>query len=161
MNNSLYGKTMENLRRKKVRLVNNAKDYIQYTNKPSFASQKVFKKDFVAIHEIKPILTLNKPIYVGLSILDLSRLLMYEFHYKYIKSKYNAKLYLQAQAVQLNNEKINEIKTDDVYKDFYEDKNLVEFSNYPQDSKLFDHVNKNVIDEMKDEFEGKIISEFV
>ena len=73
-------------------MVNNAKDYIQYTNKPSFASQKIFNKDFVAIHEIKPILTLSKPIYVGLSILDLSRLLMYEFHYKYIKSKCNAKL---------------------------------------------------------------------
>ena len=68
--------------------------------------------------------------------------------------------YLQTQTVYLNNEKNNEIKTGYVYEDFYEDKNLVEFSDYPQDSKLFDHVNKNVIDEMKDEFEGKIISEF-
>ena len=52
----------------------------------SFVSQKIFSKNFVAIHEIKPVLTLNKPIYVGFSILDLSKLLLYEFQYKYIKS---------------------------------------------------------------------------
>ena len=70
-------------------MVNIAKDYKQYTSKPSFVSQKIFNTNFVAIHEIKPILTLNKPIYVGFSILDLSKLLMYEFHFSYIKRKYN------------------------------------------------------------------------
>ena len=53
-------------------------------SKPSFVLQKIFSKTFVAIHEIKPVLILNKPIYVGFSILDLSKLLMYEFHYKYV-----------------------------------------------------------------------------
>ena len=70
-------------------MVNIAKDYKQYTSKPSFVSQKIFNTNFVAIHEIKPILTLNKPIYVGFSILDLSKLLMYEFHFNHIKRKYN------------------------------------------------------------------------
>ena len=79
---SNYCKTMEN-----VRLVNNAKDYKKYVSKPSFVSQKIFSKDFVASHEIKSVLTLNVPIYVGFSILDLSKYLMYEFYYNYIKTK--------------------------------------------------------------------------
>ena len=73
-------------------MVNNAKEYVRCISKPSFVSQKIFSKNFVAIHEIKPALTLNKPDYVGFSILDLSKLLMYEFHYKYIKSKFDAKV---------------------------------------------------------------------
>ena len=56
---------------------------------------------------------------------------------------------------------IYEIETEDVYKDFYKDKNLFDFSDYPQDSKLFDLVNKKVINKIKDEFKGKIISDFV
>ena len=87
MNNSVFGKTMENLRKRiNVKLVNNAKDYVKCITKPSFVSQKIFCKNFVGIHETKPVLTINKPVYVGFSILDLSKLLMYEFHYKYIKS---------------------------------------------------------------------------
>ena len=80
MNNSVFGKTMENLRKRiSVKLVNNAKNYIRCVSKPSFVSQKIFSKNFVAIllHEIKPVLILNKPIYVGFSVLDLSNLLMY------------------------------------------------------------------------------------
>ena len=62
---------MGNLRKAiSVKLVNNAKDYVEYISKPFFVSQKIFSKNFVAIHEIKPVLTLNKPIYVGFSILD-------------------------------------------------------------------------------------------
>ena len=95
MNNSVFGKTMKNLRKKmSAKLVNNAKDYVKCISKPSFLSQKIFSKNFVAIHEIKPVLTLNKPIYVGFSILDLSKYLMYEFHYKYIKGTFDAKLLL-------------------------------------------------------------------
>ena len=74
MINSVYGKTMENLRKRvNVRLVNNAKDYTKYRSKPSFVSQKIFKKNLAAIHEIKPVLTLDKPIYVGFSVLYLSK----------------------------------------------------------------------------------------
>ena len=76
---------MENLKkRKNVRLVNNAKVCKKDISKPSFVSQKMFSKNFVAIHEIKPVLTLHKPIYVGFSILDLSKYLMYDFHCKYV-----------------------------------------------------------------------------
>ena len=127
MNNSIFGKTMENLRKRiNVALVNNVEDYARYASKPSFVSQKIFSKKFVAIHEIKPVLTLNKPIYVGFSILDLSRYLMYEFHVKYIKSKYTANsLFADTDSL------IYEIKTEDVYQDFFENKNLFDLSDYP------------------------------
>ena len=93
MNNSVFCKTMENLRKRiNVKLVNNTRDYIKYISKTSFVSQIIFSEKFVAIHEIKPVLTLNKPVYVGFNILDLSKLLMYELHYKYIKSKLDANL---------------------------------------------------------------------
>ena len=85
MNNSTFGKTKETLRKRmNVRLVNNVGNYKKYVSKPSFVSQKIFNNNFVAIHEIKPVLTLDKLIYKGFSILDLSKLSMYEFHYKYI-----------------------------------------------------------------------------
>ena len=86
MNNSVYGKTMENLKtRIKITLVNNAKDYKTYVSKPSFVSQKMFIKNVVAIHEIKPVLAIDKRIFVGFSMLNLSKLFMYEFHYNYVK----------------------------------------------------------------------------
>ena len=71
MNNTVFSKKLENLRNIIIiTLINNAKDYIRYIIKPSFVLQKIFSKNFVAIHEIKLVLTLNKPIYVGFSILD-------------------------------------------------------------------------------------------
>ena len=112
MNNSTFDETMENLRKGiKVRLFNNAGGYKKYVSKPSFVSQKIFNKNVVAIHEIKPVLSLDKPIYVGFSILDLSKSLMYEFHYKCIKRKYNAKLLFTD-----TDSLVYEIKTNDVLK---------------------------------------------
>ena len=74
---------MENLRKRiNVRLDNNIDDDKKYVSKQGFASQKIFSENFVAIHEINPVLTLDKPIYEGFSILDLRKLLMYELHYK-------------------------------------------------------------------------------
>ena len=157
MSNSVFGKTIENLRKRiSLKLVNNAKDYVRSISKQSFVSQKIFSKNFVAIHEIKPVLTLNKPIYIGFSILGLSKLLMYEFHYKYIKSKFDAKLLFND-----TNSLVCEIKTEGVYEDFYQDKNLFDFSDYPLDSKYFDQVKKKVIGKMKDEFKGKNVNEFI
>ena len=75
------------MKRVKVRLVNNGKGYKKYVSKPRFLLEKIFSRNVVAIREIKPVLMLDKPIYVGFSILDLSKLLMYEFYYKYIGLK--------------------------------------------------------------------------
>ena len=129
MNYSVFGKTMENLR-KSVKLIN-ARKTVKCISKPSFVSQKIFSKNFAAIHEIKPVLTLNKQIYVGFSILDLSKLLMYEYHYKYLKNKFDAKLLFTD-----TDSLVNGVKTEDVYEDFYGDKNLFDFSDYPLNSKF-------------------------
>ena len=104
---------MEHLRKRvKVRLVNNAKDYNKYVSKLSLVSQKIFNKSFVAIHEMKPVLTFDKPIYVAFSILDINKLLMYEFHYNYIKIKYTANLLFYRHSL------VYEIETNNVYEDF-------------------------------------------
>ena len=139
-----------------LKLVKNAKGYVKCISKPSFVSQKIFSKNFLAIHEIKTIFILIKQIYVGFSILDLSNLLMYEFHYKDIKSKFDAKLLFPD-----TDSLVYEVKTEGVYKDFYQNNNLFDFSDYPLDSKFFDLANKNVIGKIKDEFKGKNINEFV
>ena len=147
---------MENLRKRIcVELINNAKDYVKCVIRPSFVSQKIFNKNFVAVHKIKPVLTLSKPIYIGFSILELSKSLMYEFYFKYIKNKFDAKLLFTE-----TDSLVYEIKTEDVYEDFYFDKDLFDLSDYPLHSKFFDPSNKKVIDKMKDEFKGKIMSEF-
>ena len=147
MINSVFGKTMENLRKRIcAELINNAKDYVRCMSRPSFVSQKIFSKNFVAVHKIKPVLTLNKPIYVGFSILELSKSLMYEFHYKYIKNEFDAELLFTD-----TDSLVYEIKTEDIYEDFYLDKDLFDLSGYPLHSKFFDPVNKKVIGKMKDE----------
>ena len=93
MINSVYGKTMENLRKRiNVRFVNNKKDFLKYTSKPTYVTHKLFDKDFAAIHEIKPVLMLNKSIYVGFIVLELSKWLMYDKHHNLIKKNFDAEL---------------------------------------------------------------------
>ena len=158
MINSAYGNKMENLRKRaNVKLINNAKDYVKSVSRPTFVSQKIFSKNLVAIHKIKPILLLNKPIYVAFSVLEFSKLLMYDFHYNYFKEKYDARL-LFADIDSL----VYEIKgVDDIYENIYLDKHLFDFINYPKDSKFHDDTNVKVIGKMKDEMCSKIVSKFV
>ena len=97
MINSVYGKTMEKFTKKNltftnVRLANNAKDFLKYTNKPTYITHKIFGKDYADIHEVKPVLTLNKPIYAEFTILDLSKWKMYVFHYSFIIKNFYAEL---------------------------------------------------------------------
>ena len=89
MNNSVFGKTVENLRKRvDVRLVTNEKKLLKLTSKPTYVSSKLFNENLVAVHKIKETLTLNRPAYVGMCILDLSETLMYDFHHNYIKNKF-------------------------------------------------------------------------
>ena len=92
MINSVYGKTMENLRKKiNVRFVNNEKNFLKYRSRPTYVTHKLFDNDFAAIYEIKPVLMLNKPIYIGFIVLESSKWIMYDFHYNFIKKNFNAK----------------------------------------------------------------------
>ena len=86
MINSVYGETMENLRKRIcVRLVNNEKDFLKYTSRPTHITHKIVGKNYAAIHKIKPVLMLNKPIYVGFTILELSKWLICDFHFLRMK----------------------------------------------------------------------------
>ena len=92
MNNSVYGKTCENLHKPvDVRLVTDQKKLSKLASKPTYVNSKIFNEDLVAVHKIKETLTQDRPAHVGMCILDLSRRLMYDFHYNYIKSRYHNK----------------------------------------------------------------------
>ena len=121
-------------------------------------SHKIFDNDLVAIRKNKVTLTLNKPAYIGMCILELSKVLMYEFHYDYIKNKYgnNSRLLFTD-----TDSLMYEIKTEDVYKDFSNDKEMFDFSNYSTKSKYYDNSNKLVVGKVKDETADVVIEEFV
>ena len=157
MINSVYGKAMENLRKRiNVRLVNNAKNFLKYTSRPTYVTHKLFDKDYAAIHEIKPVLVLNKPIYVGFTVLDLSKWNIYDFHYNFIKKNFNAELLFTD-----TDSLTYEIKSENIYEEFFEWKDLFDFSNYSNDSKFFYDTNKNVIGKMKDKYGAVIIDQFI
>ena len=156
MINSVYGKTMENLRKRiNVRLVNNEADFLKYTSRPTHITHKIFGKNYAAIHEIKPVLTLNKPIYVGFTVLELSKWLMYDFHYSFIKKHFDAEL-LFTDTGSLT----YEIKSEDVYEEFFKYNHLISVT-IQRIQRFLMRLIKKVIGRMKDESEGKIISEFV
>ena len=157
MINSFYGKTMENLRKRtNVRFVNNKKVLLKYTSRPTYVTHKLFNKNFAAIHEIIPVLILNNSIYVGFTVLDLSKWLMYDFHYSFIKKNFSAELLFTD-----TDSLTYEIKSENVCKEFYKWKVLFDFSNYSKDSEFYDDTNKKVIGKFKDEYGGAIIDQFI
>ena len=159
MNNSVFGKTMENIRtRVDVRLVTDEKKLLKLTSKPTYVSSKIFNDNLVAVHKIKETLTLNRPAYVGMCILDLSKTLMYDFHYSYINKKYGEK----AKLLFTDTDSLTyEIEAEDVYQDFWNNKEMFDNSDYDKESKFFFGENKKVIGKMKDEAAGIPITEFV
>ena len=159
MNNSVFGKTMENIRKRvDVRLVTDENKLLKMAAKPTYVSSKIFNKNLVAVHKIKETLTLNRPAYVGMCILDLSKTLMYDFHYNYIKQKYGSK----AKLLFTDTDSLTyEIETSDAYQDFWNDEDKFDNSDYPQDSQYFNTTNKKVIGKFKDEAAGIPITEFV
>ena len=118
MNNSVFGKTIENLRKRvDVKLVTTNKILDKLTSKPTYVSSKIFNENLMAVHKIKESLTLNRPAYVGMCILDLSKTLMYDFHYNYIKKKYGDR----AKLLFTDTDNLTyEIEAEDVYKDLLE-----------------------------------------
>ena len=162
MNNSVFGKTMENIRnRVDVKLVNTEEKFKKLVAKPNFRSRKIFSENLISVHMKKTSLTMNKPVYLGMCILDLSKTIMFDFHYNYIKPKYGDKAKLLFSDT---DSLMYEIETEDFYKDISGDvKNKFDTSDYPENhpSGIPTGENKKVLGKMKDEAAGKIIKEFV
>ena len=158
MNNSIFGKTMENLKKRvDVKLVTNEKKLDKLTSKPTYVSSKIFNRNLMAVHKIKETLTLNRPAYVCMCILDLSKTLMYDFHNNYIKKKYNDR----AKLLFTDTDSLTyEIETVDAYKDFWTDKDMFDNSDYPENSPYYCNTNKKIIGKFKDEACGIPITEF-
>ena len=120
-------------------------------------SQKILDKNLVVVHKIKPVLLLNKLIYVGFSILELSKMIMYDCHYNYFVKKFDCSLLFTD-----TDSLVYEIKGVDIaYDKVFKDKDLFDFNGYDRGSVYYDCVNKKVIGKMKDKMSGKIIAEFV
>ena len=159
MNDSVFGKTMENLRnRVDVRLVTDEKKLDKLISKPTYVSGKIFNENLMVVHKIKEALTLNRLAYVGMCILDLSKMLMYDFHYNYIRKKFGDR----AKLLFTDTDSLTyEIEAEDVYKDFWNDKDMFDNSDYPENSLYYCNANKKVIRKFKDEACGVLITEFV
>ena len=128
MINSVYGKTMENLRKRiSVRLATNEKDFLKYVSRPAHITHEPFDKNFAAIHKIKAVLILNKSIYVRFTVLELSKWLMYDSYYNFINKNFDAILLFTD-----TDSLAYEIKSEDVYEEFFKWKDLFDFRNYPK-----------------------------
>ena len=162
MNNAVFGKTMENIcKHRNIKLVSNEADYLKAVMKPNFKSGTLYGSDLMGCEMGKTILKMNKPVYIGQAILDLSKMVMYEFHYDYMIPKYGDKIslcYMDMDSF------IYEIETDDFYSDIADKiESRFDTSGYADDGSrpLPVGLNKKVIGLMKDELGGEIMSEFV
>ena len=162
MNNSVFGKTIENIRkRQNIFLVDNRKTALNLSKRPNFERVTIFDKNLIAAHMKKTEIYFNKPVYVGQAILDLSKTLMFDFHYNYIKPKYGKKaelLFTDTDSL------MYQIQTEDFYKDILADiKTKFDTSDYPKDhpSGILTGENKKVIGMFKDEVAGKQITHFI
>lgn len=161
MNNSVFGKTMENLRnRVTVDLVrgHEINKIRKLVSNPLFNAWKELGDDFYGINLHKDYILFNRPVYVGMCVLDLSKLLLYEYYYKHLKPKYGANcslLYTDTDSL------IMHIKCDDFYKDMEKDLDLYDTSNYPPDHPCYSKTNKKISGKLKDECGRKPIKEVV
>ena len=162
MNNSVFGKTIENIRkRQNVVLVDDRKKALKLSSKPNFDRATIFDENLVAIHMKKTEVYFNKPIYVGQAILDLSKTLMYDFHCNYIKKKYGNR----AELLMTDTDSLMYlIQTDDVYYDIKKDvKKQFDTSNFPDvhPSGIKTGVNEKVVGVFKNEAAANTITHFV
>ena len=161
MNNSVFGKTVENIRnRVNIKLITDENEAEKLVAKPNFNHRNNLSENMITIHVRKTELKFNKPVYLGMCILDLSKTLMYDFHYNYIKRKYGDKaklLFTDTDSL------MYEIQTEDFYKDISVDvKDRFDTSDYPLNhpSGIPSGINKKVLGMFKDEAGGDI-DEFV
>ncbi|XP_065188224.1 uncharacterized protein LOC135818999 [Sycon ciliatum] len=162
MNNAVFGKTMENVRRRvNIRLLRADDDedrILTAVAKPTYVRHVMFDNDLVGVENRKIRVSLNKPVYIGMSVLDLSKELMYRYYYFNLKSHYAERvrlLYTDTDSL------ILQLETDDLYADMMSDLDAYDTSNYPTDHPLYSQVNKKKVGKFKDELGGKMMSEFV
>ena len=160
MNNSVFGKMMENItKHRDIKLVTTDKKRSKLVSEPNYHTINLISEDLSIIEMKKTKVKMNKPIYLGLSILEISKTLMYKFWYDYMKPKYNDKVKLCYMDM---NSFIMNIKTNYFYKDISNDvENRFDTSNYEVNRPLPTGKNTKIISLMKDELGGKIITEFV
>ena len=160
MNNSVFRKTMENIRKhRNIKLVTNREAYLKAVMKPNFKSGVLFGENLMGCEMGKIKVVMNKPVYLGQAILDLGKIVMYEFHYDYMKQKYPQGLTL----CNMDTDSLTyDFETDDFYKDIAEDvRDGFDTSGYNPNRPLPVGLNKKVIGLMKDEVGGEIMTEFV
>ena len=160
MSNAVFGKTMENVRKHRdIKLVKTDHKRNKLVSEPNYHTMKLISGNLSIVEMKKVKVKMNKPIYLGLSILEIRKIIMYEFWYDYMKRKYGdmVKLcYTDTDRLVMN------IKTKDFYKDIAQDvEERFDTSNYGVDRPLPKGKNKKVIGLMKDELGGGIITEFV
>ena len=161
MNNSVFGKTMENLRNcVDAKIVRDWETHKirKLLSSPSFDRFTIFGNDMAGIHMRKSKLVLNKPVYTGMTILENSKILMYEFFYNHLKARYGQKyklIYTDTDSL------ILDIRTDYLCKDMQEYSWLYDTSNYPKGHLLYNDRNKKALGKMKDECGGEVINEVV
>jgi hypothetical protein len=176
-NNSVFGKSMENLRkRQKVELIQpqtNPKRYRKLIADPLYKGRKIFYDNLVAVHLKKAVIKMERPIYIGFSVLELSKLCMYQFYYDILKMRYGDNVEL---AYTDTDSLLVKITTENVYKDLTEMAEYFDFSDYPKDHEIIKSLpenqwitngtkrelkNKKIPGLFKDEYNGKIIVEFI
>ena len=166
MNNSVFGKTMENIRNHKdMKLTTNETDYKKLVMKPNFKSGRKFSENLMGVEMGKVKIKMNKPVYLGQAILDLSKMVMYEFHYDFVKPRYGEKAklcYMDTDSF------VYHIATHDFFRDIADDvKTRFDTSNYKLkegDDRLNwfpTGSNEKVVNLMKDELAGEIMTEFI
>ena len=160
MNNLVFGKTMENIRKHRdIRLVTMDKKRSKLVSEPNYHTINLISEDLSIIEMKKTKVKMNKPIYLGLSILEISKILMYEFWYDYMKPKYNDNVRL---CFMDTDSFVMHIKTNDFYKDISGDvDNRFDISTYEVKRPLPIGKNKKIIGLMKDELGGEIITKFI
>ena len=159
LNNAVFGKTMEDKRKHlDFEIVSDERRFMKCVNNPSFKRSHIINEDLVGVEKQKPKLKLDKPIFIGMSILDLSKQHMYKFYYDVMKPKYGENIrmvYTDTDSF------VFHTKTDDIYQDLKEINDEMDFSGYDKNHKCYDATNKKVLGKFKDECEGKIMTGFI